>query len=143
MRTLVVVSLLAACGAGAPRATPAPREHEHDLDLDATLSRRAPDPLLAAPPDPAIRVGVVTAGAAAPDGPRLDVGFRDADITDVLRVIASTADVGLVVSDDVRARMTLDVHNVTWRQAVGMIADIEGLAVTEADGIVTVTRADR
>jgi type II secretory pathway component HofQ len=139
MRTLVLVPLLAACGAGAPRATVAP----DDLDLDATLSRRAHDSLMARPPDPAIHVDIVTAPASAADGPQLDIGFRDAEVSEVLRMIASTADFGLVVSDDVRARMTLDIHHVTWRQAVGVIAHLEGLAVTEADGIVLVTRAGR
>jgi hypothetical protein len=141
MRMLVLLSLVGACGAGAPRAATAPGDHDLDLDLDATLTRRAHDPLLATPPDPAIRVGVVTPHGA--DGPEIDLGCRDAEITDVLRMIASTADVGLVVSDDVHARMTLDIHNVTWRQAVGVIAHIEGLSVTETDGIVLVTRPGR
>jgi len=136
MRTLVLVPLLAACGAGAPHAAVAP----NDLELDGSLARRSDDPLAARPPDPAIRVGVVRTAAA--DGPHLDVGFHDAEVTDVLRAIASTADVGLVVSDDVRARMTLDIHDVTWRQAVGVIAHIENLAVVEADGIITVTRRE-
>jgi type II secretory pathway component HofQ len=136
VRTLVLVPLFAACGAGAPRATVAP----DDLDLDATLSRRAHDALVAGPPDPAIHVGIVAGSEGTADGPQLDIGFRDADVTDVLRTIASAADFGLVVSDDVQARMTLDIHNVTWRQAVGVIANLQRLAVTEADGIVLVTR---
>lgn len=149
MRRLVVAVVVAAgCGADpAPRETAVP----DDLELAGALERRSrPDAGEAAPaivsPVPedagvaAVRVDVVDEGAP-PTGPRIDLAVKDADVADVLRMIAAVAKVGLVVADDVKARVTLEVRNVTWRQAIDVIAHLEGLAVSEKDGIVTVTRA--
>lgn len=146
MRSLVVVVVAAACGrAPAPRDTTVP----DDLDLEGALERRARDAGVAIPLDAGtsdagiaeVRIDVVDEGTPPTGGPRIDLAVRDADVADVLRMIAAAAKVGLVVSDDVKARVTLEVRNVTWRQAIDVIAHLEGLAVTEKDGIVTVTRA--
>jgi type II secretory pathway component HofQ len=66
---------------------------------------------------------------------------KDADVTDVLRIIATAAEVNLVVADDAKATVTLEVRHVTWRQAIDVIAHLEGLDVVEQRGVVTVTRA--
>jgi type II secretory pathway component HofQ len=53
-------------------------------------------------------------------------------------MIATAANVGLVVSDDVTGNVTLQVDNVTWRQAIDVIAHLENLVVTEVEGVVLV-----
>ncbi len=136
MRHLLLVPLLAACGATAPRSTEAP----DDLDLEPVMVRRTLVASSARAPDPGIRVEIVAPSTMAIVGPQIDLGVQDAEITDVLRTIAAVADFGLVVSDDVRARMTLEMRDVTWREAIRVIADLEGLQVSEADGILLVTR---
>jgi len=129
----VVIVVAAACAGSSGRRT---NEVPADLDLD-------PDAGVADAAPPAMRdVHVeVVAEAPQPDGVRIDVAVRDADVTDVLRMIAAVAKVGLVVSDDVRATVTLELHDVTWRQAIDVIAHLAGLEISERDGIVSVSRA--
>lgn len=143
MRAAWLLAVAVGCG-GAPPPPPAATD---DLELDHQLARReravatAPEAPAPEPATPAVRVEVVEEAAPAAGGPRIDLAVRDADVTDVLRMIAAAARIGLVVADDVRARVTLDIRGVTWRQAIDVIAHLEGLAVREADGIVTVTKA--
>ena len=141
MRVALLAVLVCACGGGSrPASTTVP----DDLELDGALERRrAPAPAVdvTPPPDPEVRVDVVEPAPPDRGGPRIDLAVRDADVADVLRMIAAVADVGLVVSDDVRAKVTLEVRRVTWRQAIDVIAHLEGLEVIEEDGILRVHRA--
>src|SRR5688572_19589229 len=102
MRPWFAALVLAACSsAPAPRASGVP----DDLELEPALERRDPEaaPVAAPAADaaaPAVRVEVVEeAQPGAPDGPRIDLAVRDADVTDVLRMIAAAAKIGLVVAD--------------------------------------------
>ena len=137
----VIVAFAAACAGSSGRRT---NEVPDDLDVEATMRVR---------PDGGVPDGGVPDAAMAevklevldeappPDGARIDLSVRDADVADVLRMIAAAAKVGLVVGDDVRATVTLEVRNVTWRQAIDVIAHLEGLEVTEADGILSVRKS--
>ena len=73
-------------------------------------------------------------------GARIDLAVKDADVDDVLRMIAAAAKISVVVADDVDAKVTLEVRNVTWRQAIDVIAQLEGLTVVEDRGVVMVSR---
>jgi hypothetical protein len=145
MRAVLVVTFLCACGGG---SRPVDRTVPDDLELDRRLERRGDEALAPAPPRddepaPAAGLSVEVVEEAPPErgGTRIDLAVRDADVADVLRMIAVAAKVGLVVADDVDAKVTLDVRHVTWRQAIDVIAHLEGLEVTEEDGIVLVKRA--
>ena len=144
---LALFATIFALGCG---SKPAPDDTvPEDLDLDDGPWRdrdphqetsevaAAPD-AAPAPPQAALRVEVVS----DPGEPaaRIDLAVRDAGVRDVLRMIATAANVGLVVSDDVQGNVTLDVDNVTWRQAIDVIAHLEGLTVTEVDGVVLVKK---
>jgi type II secretory pathway component HofQ len=152
MRCLLALAFLVGCGSTV-RTPPPPTD---DLELDESQTRRVDD----APPvegetfaiagtdggvagEPAVSVRVVDEAPADDRGPRIDLAVRDADVADVLRMIAAAAKIGLVVSDDVKATVTLEVRHVTWRQAIDVIAQLEGLEVVEERGIVTVTRSAR
>jgi type II secretory pathway component HofQ len=142
MRVALAVLVLCACGGSRAVDDTVP----DDLELDRGLARRSPsgvDAPTTTPPEPETAVKVDVVDDAPPDtgGPRIDLAVRDADVADVLRMIAVVAEVSLVVSDDVRARVTLEVRHVTWRQAIDVIAHLEGLEVTEEGGIVLVKRA--
>jgi type II secretory pathway component HofQ len=141
------VTLAAACG-GSRRAEPL-GPPDDDLDLEGSFGRRAeqveaaPEVEVSPPPGDAgvAALDLVVVEKAAKDGPRIDLSVKDADVTDVLRMIATAAGINLVVADDVKATVTLEVRRVTWRQAIDVIAHLEGLDVFEQRGVVTVTKA--
>jgi type II secretory pathway component HofQ len=136
VRAVWLIAMLAACGT---REAPV-RAPVDDLELDPRFDRREKPSWSdeeVAEPDAAPRVDEPVRQSG---GALIDVVVKDAPIADVLHLIANAAHVNLVVPDDVKGTITIDVRRVTWRQAIEVIAELEGLAVEEADGIVTVTR---
>lgn len=138
---IALLLLFAACSS-APKDDTVPQDLELD---DSPWQAREPRPEAPAPPDagPATREQLEVKVVSEPSEPsaRIDLAVRDADVHNVLRMIATAANVGIVVSDDIQGTLTLDVDNVTWRQAIDVIAHLENLVVTEVDGVVLVKKA--
>lgn len=140
----LVLPVLLGCGSTPPKDDTVPE----DLELDDTFERRdphkQPPPEAAAPdaaPQPALKVEVVSDPGETLA--RIDLAVRDAPVRDVLRMIATAANVSLVAGDDVTGTVTLDVDNVTWRQAIDVIAHLENLSVEEVDGVLIVKRGEQ
>ncbi len=145
MRLALLASLLLGCGSSPPPDKTVPE----DLELDegpwaARDPGKAPPPRDVEPadaaPQPALRVEVISDPGESLA--RIDLAVRDAPVRDVLRMIATAANVSLVAGDDVTGSVTLDVDNVTWRQAIDVIAHLEGLTVEELDGVLLIKKAE-
>jgi type IV pilus assembly protein PilQ len=54
-------------------------------------------------------------------GQTVELHFKDAPIHDLLRIIADTGKVSIVVPDTIEARVTLDLKRVPWDQALEVI----------------------
>lgn len=72
------------------------------------------------------------AARPAPE-PRIDLDVRDADVHDVLRLLAETGRVNLVVADAVRGRVTVKLRNVPWTAALEVVLRSHALG-HERDG---------
>jgi type IV pilus assembly protein PilQ len=59
--------------------------------------------------------------------------FRDADITNLLRIIAEVSGMNVVAGDDVKGKVTVRLANVEWQQALDVILKINNLGY-EIDG---------
>ena len=68
--------------------------------------------------------------------PKLTLHFVDADLHDVLRILAEEGNCNLVVTDDVQGKVTLRFDEVTWDQVLDTIALAYGLVVQQQDNIV-------
>jgi type IV pilus assembly protein PilQ len=66
-------------------------------------------------------------------GQPITLDFKDADIRDVLRIIAEINDFNLVLHPDVSGRVTVRLINVPWDQALDIVLKLNNLAV-EIDG---------
>jgi len=71
-------------------------------------------------------------------GAPVDLDVVDADVQDVLRLLADTGDVSLVIADDVRGTVTLHVKRVPWDRAACTVAALRRLTITVHDGILLV-----
>jgi type IV pilus assembly protein PilQ len=92
-------------------------------------------------------VAMLASGARADDlckgarrGPVIALDVKDADLQDVFRLLADTANVNLVVSDEVRGKLTLELHRVPWQSAACAIAKLEHLVLSFDQGILLVTK---
>ncbi len=86
---------------------------------------------------------VATAGDAAPSRPRytgrrVSMEFKDIDIQNLLRLFAEISHRNIVVSDDVKGKVTIALRNVPWDQAFDLILKTHGLGKEEVGNIIRV-----
>lgn len=60
-------------------------------------------------------------------GRRISLDFQQADISNVLRLIAEVSGFNMVVGDGVKAKVTMKLVSVPWDQALDMILKMNGL----------------
>ena len=60
-------------------------------------------------------------------GKKMTFDFQDADVHNVLRIIAEVSNLNIVAGDDVRGKITLRLKNVPWDQALDIILNSRGL----------------
>jgi type IV pilus assembly protein PilQ len=60
-------------------------------------------------------------------GRHIDLDFKDADIHNILRLLAEVGGVNIVTSDDVSGSVTIRMRDVPWDQALDVILQAKGL----------------
>src|SRR5213593_4829898 len=121
--------------AGAPPATaPAPAK------TDAAVPRPGPTRIAQAPPAPA--------APAAPERPAngsrlISFDFKDADVVNLLRILAAESTKNIVIGDDVKGKMSISLRNVPWDLAFQTILDTRGLQKIEKDGVIRIVSNDQ
>jgi type IV pilus assembly protein PilQ len=71
-------------------------------------------------------------------GRRVDIDLRDADIHNVLRLLAEVGSVNIVASQDVEGSVTIRMRNVPWDQALDVILAARGLGMQRNGNIIRV-----
>lgn len=105
----------------------------------------------AAPPPPAPaerRVASVPRPApparpAAFRGPRISLDFKDADIQNVLRVLADVSGLNIIATDDVRGKVTLHLTDVPWDQALDLVMRSNRLEMIREGNVVRISTVAR
>ncbi|MHB1845273.1 MAG: type IV pilus secretin PilQ [Deltaproteobacteria bacterium] len=91
--------------------------------------------------------GFATAASAAANltplrprytGRRISMEFKDIDIQNLLRLFAEISHRNIVVSDDVKGKVTIALRNVPWDQAFDLILKTHGLGKEEVGNIIRV-----
>src|SRR5439155_17257885 len=104
---------------------------------------------LVPPPAPAPPAHVAAAPHAPPaqpvrrdstfTGQRISLDFKDADIQNVLRVLADVSRLNIIATDDVKGKVTLHLNDVPWDQALDLVLRSNRLEKTQ-EGNVVLTR---
>ncbi|MEE9543588.1 MAG: type IV pilus secretin PilQ, partial [Thermodesulfobacteriota bacterium] len=71
-------------------------------------------------------------------GNKIDLDMVDANITDVLRLLAEVSDLNIVASDDVKGKISLRLKKVPWDQAFDIILKAKGLGKSVEGNVVRV-----
>jgi type IV pilus assembly protein PilQ len=74
---------------------------------------------------------------------RISLDVKDADLHNVLRLLADTGNVNIVVPDEVKGRITIKLTNVPWTQALDIILDSRGLAKEKSGNVIQVDTLER
>jgi type IV pilus secretin PilQ/predicted competence protein len=99
------------------------------------VAQATPQPAPAPPPPPA---------AAPASGEKLiSLDFKDADVVNLLRILAAESGRNIVAGDDVKGRVSISLKNVTWEQALDTILEVRSLAKVEKDGVIRIVSLDQ
>jgi len=66
-------------------------------------------------------------------GRKISINLSNADVHDVLRILAEAGGVNIIVGDDVKGRVTLKLTNIPWDQALDLVLQTLGLARVTID----------
>jgi type IV pilus assembly protein PilQ len=100
----------------------------------AAVMAQAPAPSApAAAPAMAAPAPAPAPAPVAPGTGRLSMDFKDADINNLLRIIAEVSGMNVVAGGDVTGKVTVRLVNVEWQQALDVILRINGMGY-EIDG---------
>lgn len=81
-------------------------------------------------------VGLTESPAFA--GEKISLDLQDADINDILRLIAEVGGVNIIAGGDVQGKVTTRMVDVPWDQALDVILKINGLAQERSGNIIRV-----
>lgn len=85
-----------------------------------------------------------TRGAAAANntrrftGARINLDMKDADIHNVLRILADVGKLNIVTSDNVKGDVTLKLNNVPWDQALDVVLQTKNLGMVRNGNMIRV-----
>lgn len=73
-------------------------------------------------------------------GAPIDLDVKDADIHDVMRLLADVGNTNIVISDEVQGKVTLRLKRVAWDLVACTIAQTQKLYVTVEDNVILVRK---
>jgi type IV pilus assembly protein PilQ len=80
----------------------------------------------------------VNAQAGRFNGRRIDLDLKDADIHNILRLLADVGRVNIVTADDVSGNVTIRMRNVPWDQALDVVLQAKGLGMVRSGNLIRV-----
>ncbi|MEW6376175.1 MAG: type IV pilus secretin PilQ [Thermodesulfobacteriota bacterium] len=75
-------------------------------------------------------------------GKRLSLDFKDADIKNILRLIAEVSNLNIIAGDDVTGKITMRLVDVPWDQALDVILQARSLGMSRVGNVVRVAPLD-
>jgi type IV pilus assembly protein PilQ len=80
----------------------------------------------------------VLAQQARYTGRRIDLDLKDADVHNVLRLLADVGRVNIVTADNVQGSVTIRMRNVPWDQALDVVLQAKGLGMVRQGNMIRV-----
>src|SRR5262245_9649318 len=103
---------------------------------------QAATPRLPPPPPPPPSTPPASGGAAG-SGKLISLDFKDADIVNLLRILSAESGRNIVAGDDVKGKVSVSLHNVTWEQALDTILETRQLQRLDRNGIIRIVSTDQ
>jgi type IV pilus assembly protein PilQ len=76
-------------------------------------------------------------------GQHVSLDFKDADVHNVLRLLAEVSKLNLVATDDVRGKVTLRLFDVPWDQALDIVLQVLNLESEQEGNVIRISTVKR
>jgi type IV pilus secretin PilQ/predicted competence protein len=123
-----------------PGAPPAPAA------VAAPLPRAVPPPSRVAAAAPPPRPVETAPGAPAKKlyyGQPITLDLKDADVHNVLRLLADVSGLNIVATDDVKGTITLRLNDIPWDQALDIVLQTQNLESVQEGNVVRISTVKR
>ncbi|HWN16396.1 MAG TPA: AMIN domain-containing protein, partial [Candidatus Dormibacteraeota bacterium] len=146
------VDKVAAVPAPVKKETPSPAQAPVVVAVAAAPAPASPAPAPPAPVRQMMAQATTTPASAPPTPPAsaptsgeklISLDFKDADVVNLLRILAAESGRNIVSGDDVKGRVSISLKNVTWEQALDTILEVRSLAKVEKDGVIRIVSLDQ
>jgi len=77
-------------------------------------------------------------GAGRYNGRRIELDLKDADIHNILRLLADVGKVNIITADDVAGSVTIRMRNVPWDQALDVVLQAKNLGMVRSGNLIRV-----
>ena len=74
--------------------------------------------------------------------PKLSLDFKDADVKNILRLIAEVSNLNIIAGDDVTGKVTMRLVDVPWDQALDVILQARSLGKRQVGNVIFVAPRD-
>jgi len=81
-------------------------------------------------------------GAKKYTGKRISLDLQDADVVNVLRLLADVGGVNIVFGSDVSGKVTLNLKNIPWDQALDIVLMTNGLDKVRMGKVIRIARSE-
>jgi type IV pilus assembly protein PilQ len=119
-----------------------PAESPTPIAQAAPTAPAAP-PAPPVPPAPAAPRAPAAVTSAPANGRLISLDFKDADVVNLLRILAAESGRNIVIGDDVKGKMSISLRNVAWELALDTIMEARGLVKTERDNVIRIVSAEQ
>jgi len=75
-------------------------------------------------------------------GRKVSLDFKDADIKNILRLIAEVSNFNIITADDVSGKITMRLVDVPWDQALDVILQARSLGMTQVGNVIRIAPMD-
>jgi type IV pilus assembly protein PilQ len=75
-------------------------------------------------------------------GRKISLDFKDADIKNILRLIAEVSNLNIIAGDDVSGKITMRLVDVPWDQALDVVLQARNLGMTRVGNVIRVAPQD-
>ena len=75
-------------------------------------------------------------------GRKLSLDFKDADVKNILRLIAEVSNLNIIAGDDVTGKITMRLVDVPWDQALDIILQTRNLGMSRVGNVIRIAPVD-
>jgi type II secretory pathway component HofQ len=73
----------------------------------------------------------------------ISLDFKDADVVNLLRILAAESGRNIVAGDDVKGKVSVSLRNVTWEEALDTILETKGLQKLERGSVIRIVSTEQ
>jgi type IV pilus assembly protein PilQ len=73
----------------------------------------------------------------------ISLDFKDADVVNLLRILAAESGRNIVIGDDVKGKMSIALRNVPWDVALETVMEARGLQRVEKENVLRIVSTDQ